>query len=200
MSHLDLVRCFGRYLRRAAIPFWYTEGFNPHPFLTFALPLSLGTAGMRESVDIKLTEDMPLDTLCERLNGCLPEGLRIIDAAPPVKKATEITHSLYRIAISGSDDIATALEAFLSSEEIVTQKKNKKKKLVDINLKPAIKEFSVSKTDDGALLCIALSSGCTENVNPSLVLDAFSNQTGHALDYVDIIRERILCGDSGDFE
>ena len=45
ISHLDLMRNFERAMRRADIPFWYTEGFNPRPFLTFALPLSLGVAG-----------------------------------------------------------------------------------------------------------------------------------------------------------
>ena len=42
ISHLDVMRAFQRAFRRSKIPVWYTEGFHPHLYLTFALPLSLG--------------------------------------------------------------------------------------------------------------------------------------------------------------
>ena len=58
VSHLDLVRTMTRAVRRADIPLWYTEGFNRHPYLTFAAPLSLGYEGLRESMDIRLEEEM----------------------------------------------------------------------------------------------------------------------------------------------
>ena len=35
VSHLDIMRCMTRAVRRAQIPLWYTEGFNPHPYLNF---------------------------------------------------------------------------------------------------------------------------------------------------------------------
>ena len=72
ISHLDLNRCMARAMRRAAIPAWVTEGFNPHLFLTFALPLSLGQEGLDESMDIKLPDDFPIETLPDRLNAVLP--------------------------------------------------------------------------------------------------------------------------------
>ena len=199
MSHLDLVRCFGRSLRRAAIPFWYTEGFNPHPFLTFALPLSLGTAGMNESVDIKLTEDMPFDALTDRLNRCLPEGLRITSVAEPKRKATDIAFSSYKIVISEKTGICDALTDYLSRDEIITQKKNKKKQMVDINLKPSIHSFSVSEDNGNTVIEAVLSSGCSENLNPTLLLDSFSDASGIQLDHVDITRFAILCADGRRF-
>ena len=63
VSHLDLVRAMTRAVRRANIPLWYTEGFNRHPYLTFASPLSLGYEGLRESVDIRMEEAFPFDEL-----------------------------------------------------------------------------------------------------------------------------------------
>ena len=48
-----------RAFHKAKLPLWYTEGFNPHVFLTFAAPLSLGFEGRHESMDIRLIEDMP---------------------------------------------------------------------------------------------------------------------------------------------
>ena len=57
ISHLDLNRNMLRIIHMAKLPIWYTEGFNPHPFITFALPLSLGFSGLRESMDFKLLDD-----------------------------------------------------------------------------------------------------------------------------------------------
>ena len=44
ISHLDINRAMSRALKRAQIPLWYTEGFNPHPYMSFSLPLSLAKA------------------------------------------------------------------------------------------------------------------------------------------------------------
>ena len=55
ISHLDLMRCMTRAIKRAAIPAWYTEGFNPHLFITFALPLTLGVESLCESMDIPIS-------------------------------------------------------------------------------------------------------------------------------------------------
>lgn len=35
ISHLDINRVMSRALKRAGIPLWYTEGFNPHPYMSF---------------------------------------------------------------------------------------------------------------------------------------------------------------------
>ena len=57
VSHLDLMRAMTRALRRADVPLWYTEGFNPHPYITFALPLSLGMESLCESMDMRIEGD-----------------------------------------------------------------------------------------------------------------------------------------------
>ena len=71
ISHLDLNRCVARAFHKAKLPMWYTEGFNPHAFVTFALPLSLGVEGKHESMDIRLLEDMPKEEIIHRLNDYL---------------------------------------------------------------------------------------------------------------------------------
>lgn len=44
ISHLDLMRVFQRAFRRAGLPLQHTQGYNPHAFVSIALPLSVGTA------------------------------------------------------------------------------------------------------------------------------------------------------------
>ena len=41
-SHRDVARMWERALRRATLPVAYTEGFSPHPKLSFGLALSTG--------------------------------------------------------------------------------------------------------------------------------------------------------------
>ena len=61
ISHLDLTRCMARGLKLSQLPVWYTEGFNPRIYMTYAMPLSLGVCGERECMDIRLTEELPLE-------------------------------------------------------------------------------------------------------------------------------------------
>ena len=103
ISHLDLMRCFSRAMVRAEIPLWYTEGFNPHPYMNFAMPLSLGMEGMREVLDIRIVGDITNAELKERLSNAVPDHLEIIEVYDPVEKASRIAFSKYRIEIEQND-------------------------------------------------------------------------------------------------
>ena len=76
ISHLDINRCMARALSRAKIPLWYTEGFNPHPYMSFSLPLSLGVESFCESVDLRIVGDITNQEIKDNLNEMLPEGIR----------------------------------------------------------------------------------------------------------------------------
>lgn len=190
-------------MRRADIPFWFTEGFNPRPFLTFAAPLSLGTAGMCEVVDIKLVEDMPYEEITRRMNGALPEGLRIIRVAEPVKSHKLITASRYDITIEkpeGCEDLCEKLCCFLSQPEIKVQKLNKKKKYVETEIKQYVKSFDAAEEKGAVVLHIVLSTGCVDNCNPSLVLEAFRENIGVDKLNCNIVRLGILDDELKPFE
>lgn len=76
-SHLDVVRAIHKALRRSRMPIVFSEGFNPHPKVTFGPPLPLGIASQCEYFDVYLWEDAPPDWI-ERINRCLPDGLRVL--------------------------------------------------------------------------------------------------------------------------
>ena len=84
ISHLDLYRTVQRAFQRAKLPIWFTLGYNPHIYLTYALPLALGYEGVRESFDFRLTENLPLEETAARLNAAMPEGIVITELRPPV--------------------------------------------------------------------------------------------------------------------
>ena len=79
-----------RALHKSKLPIWHTEGFNPHPFATFPLPLSLGFRGVNECMDVKLEDDnYSLKEIIPKLNACLPRGIRVFDATEAVMKANK---------------------------------------------------------------------------------------------------------------
>jgi radical SAM-linked protein len=77
VSHHDLMRCFERMLRRAALPFHSTSGFHPKPRLVFALSLPLGVIGRDEVLELELDDELPLEAIHERLARQAPPGLEI---------------------------------------------------------------------------------------------------------------------------
>ena len=90
ISHLDLMRTMQRAFQRAGLSLKYSEGFNPHPQLSILLPLGVGCASVCELMDFRLREETGLETLPERLNAALPEGIRVLEAYPAARKAREL--------------------------------------------------------------------------------------------------------------
>lgn len=196
VSHLDLVRTMTRAVRRADIPLWYTEGFNRHPYLTFAAPLSLGYEGLRESMDIRLEEDMDDTTIVSRLNAVLPEGLCAVSAAEAVAKARELTHAVYRISMSCAADAA---QGILSSEAILVEKRTKKKTMKTMDIRPYFTDAKVESTGENAcVMTVTLPCGSAENINPGLFLTALESKIGTSIE-ANILRLRLLTADGNEF-
>ena len=152
ISHLDLNRCMLRALHKSKIPIWHTEGFNPHPFATFPLPLSLGFRGINECMDVKLEDDdYSFEEIKQNLNACLPRGLRVFDVTEPIMKAGKIAFASFTVKLSGdrlrSSEICAALSELLSQDSIEIEKKSKKgMKTVDI--KQGVKKYEIKEMFD----------------------------------------------------
>lgn len=201
MSHLDLVRVMGRVFHRAGIPLWYTEGFNPHPFMTFALPLSLGTVGLRETMDIKLEQELSKEAIIEAMNPCMPDGITVFDVTEPVMKPGDIAFGKYLISLCCQEvepeKLLETVQSQLNKKELIIEKRSKKGvRLFD--LKPAIQQAELSQEDGEVLLRTVLPAGSTLNVNPSLLIEAFCLYTKLPIE-AQITREGILNQEMKDF-
>ncbi len=186
ISHLDLARCLTRAFARTDIPAWFTEGFNPHLYVTFALPLPLGFTSREESFDFRVLEDdYPPEQAAEKLGAVLPEGIRVLRAAPPVDDPSAITWADYDIILAprgdGAEELAGALAAFLDRPEILAEKKTKHRTHT-VDLRPLLRVLSLGVEEDRVRLLLRLAAGGTANINPNLLLDAFSAAGGPAID------------------
>ncbi len=190
ISHLDLNRCVLRALHKSKIPVWHTEGFNPHPFATFPLPLSLGFRGVNECMDIRLIDEISDEKLIADFNACMPAGVRAFAVTEPVMKAGKIAFARFNIKISSDDmnsrKVYEALTSLLSSDEIMIDKRTKSG-IKTVDLKKSIKTYELKEMFDFAELNIVLSAGSTDNANPNLIITALEKQTEKNF-YADITR------------
>lgn len=97
VSHLDMQRLFQRAFRRAGLPLSFSQGFNPHPLLSFATALSVGYTSDCEYFDVMLAESIPVEEFADRVNAVLPAGVHIIDVIDAGSFKTSLT-SLMRSA------------------------------------------------------------------------------------------------------
>lgn len=176
ISHLDINRCISRALSRAQIPLWYTEGFNPHPYMSFSLPLSLGVESLCESVDLRITGDITDEEIKNRLNAVLPTGIKIQRVYEDFRDCSEIAFSdyVYKIEFKDNETALSKIKEVLSSDCIMVLKKGKqgrRKILKETDIKPYIDRYSLSVRDGAVVLNIRLAAGPDKNLNPSLFFD-----------------------------
>ena len=192
ISHLDTVRCIPRSMKRANVPIWFTEGFNPPAFLTFAMPLSLGFESYCETVDFRLMEEVDLEELKVRLNNALPVDITVKEIYVYETSPNDIRWAEYKIIFNNPDNkLLETAEKTLSSDEIIVEKKAKqgrKKVNKEVNIKEYIKSFELSEENGKLVLKTILSSGTSMNINPMLLIGALVKDTETDEQDVDIIK------------
>jgi radical SAM-linked protein len=190
-----------RAFKRAKLPIWYTQGFNQRVYITFGLALSLGFESSCEIMEFRITEDIPLEELQERISKVMPDGLNIVKVYYPVMKMKDIAFSDFsiRFATQNPQQLLEDFNSFISQESIITYKKNKKKQLVETDLKPHIQVLGTSIEDNSLIVSLRLPAGNALNINPSLIGDKFLEEYNTPVDNVRYIRDRIISTDGKDF-
>lgn len=176
ISHLDLMKTMQRAFSRAEYELKYSEGFNPRPQISIALPLSVGMGSVCEVMDFRLRYDADLAELPARLTAALPEGIEIIEAYEPVRKASEIkwleVEGMMEYDIRDTAEMADAVRAFFTADAIVITKKTKRGE-GELDIKPAVQ--SIELAPDAEEKCVrvrAVVSAQEPTLNPELLGEA----------------------------
>lgn len=176
ISHLDLMRTFQRAFLRAGISIKHTEGFNPHAFVSIALPLSVGYSSHCELLEFGLLGGAEKEDVPARLNAVLPEGIQVLlcyDAQRPIKALTWVD---YQIELDYESPVAAQaaehLTNVLSQSHYVVQKKSKKAKtgFVELDLIPLIRSFDIHVKENHIALHLVVKAQ-NPGMNPALLLD-----------------------------
>lgn len=184
ISHLDLQRALNRMLLRTGLPIAYSEGFNPHPRLNIALPLSIYQEGERELFDFRLTEDIPLDIVTEKLRKSVFNGMEIIEVSLAEGKLTT-QKALWRLEFE-TDMSVSEFEAAVSGEMPVTKRTKKGEKLVDIS--PMVEFISAQKSENGIVARFKLNAAGNDYLNPSYI----AHFLGDRVKLTRTVRENII--------
>lgn len=109
ISEKNLQRCIERTLRRMELPLKFTEGFSPHPRISFGHPLPVGIEGINETFDVFLLKKIDIISFLEKSRKLLPEGIvftsgRWIDPKSPFLSSIE-TFARYIIELGEDIDI-----------------------------------------------------------------------------------------------
>lgn len=148
ISHLDLMRLFQRAFKRAGLPLTHTQGFNPRPSVSIALPLSVGVESSCELLDFELDGvQVPCEEICDRLNGALVEGVRVLSVYEDGAKIKNL--ALLRSVITleydhGVPEGAVDRLKELFSRDALTVEKKGKSGIVEQNLIPMIRSIDVT--------------------------------------------------------
>ena len=204
ISHLDINRCMARAFSRAEIPLWFTEGFNPHPYMSFSLPLSLGVESLCESVDLRIIGDITNDEIKNRLNNVLPQDIKIVDVYDDFRDNSEIVYSdyVYKFEFKDNEAAFEKIKNVLSSDEIIALKKGKqgrKRVMKETNIKSFIDKYSISIRNDVIVLNIRLLAGPEKNLNPSLLFDTIIRLIDMDFEWKSIARISLLDKDYKEF-
>ena len=189
ISHLDLVRTMHKVIVRAALPLWYTEGFNPKPKMIFAAPLSIGTESKVEFFDLRLTERMPADEVMARLNRNMVDDMQIYDAYYPDTKFTDLKWLSYTITLRLKDadaSLSEKMSEYLLCDSVEVEKKGSDE-LIDI--RRLIKSCESSFEDGEIKLLAYLSADPSAFLNPEYIIKALRRK-------FDILREENLTEES----
>ena len=171
ISHLDLMRLFQRAFKRAGLPLTHTQGFNPRPSVSIALPLSVGVESCCELLDFDLDGDKVANRIVRgKLNDYLLPGIRVIkvyDNGQKIKHLALLDTVVTLEYDNGvPEDAVPRLEEFFKRDEILVEKKTKTNGIQDHNIVPMIKALEVEQADASTVLLKARICCQNPTLNP----------------------------------
>lgn len=203
ISHLDLLRTFQRAFPRTELDIKHSQGYHPHPIISIVLPLPVGQSSDCELLDFEVTQDTDGRGIAEKLNTGMPSGLRVLDCYPAVRPVRELTYLRADVTLEYDNGVpenaAARLTGLLGRQELIIQKRTKRKELADVDIAPMIKGFSFTEMEGavtGTVTVLAQNPG----LNPQLLEKAVARYLPDLTpDFLRVRRRAVLDAEGQDF-
>ena len=176
ISHLDLMRLFQRGFKRAGLHLTHTQGYNPRPSVSIALPLSVGVESHCELLDFELEgEPVSCEEIMDRLNQALVDGVKVrsvYEDGDKTKDLSLLDCTVYLEYDQGiSDEMVKELEALFAQPTLLVEKRSKNG-MADQDIIPMIRNIAIS-VEDSHVLCICARICCQNpTLNPAQMVAA----------------------------
>lgn len=209
ISHLDLQRLLHRAFRRAEINLSHSQGYNPHPKMSYGNALALGTESQGEYVDIEIEDDLTIDEFMTKISAELPEGIEFMKAieidsqTPSLSSVIDYGEYIFTIDLERSLSktyVKNKIVEFMNNKEIILTKKNKKGKIVEVDIRPLIKSFDlIDLSDDRIVINTMIATGSKQNLNTNIFIPKILEVLEIDIDPldVDILRRDLYIEEDG---
>ena len=171
ISHLDLMRLFQRAFKRAGLPLKHTQGFNPRPSVSIALPLSVGVESRCELLDFDLVDCTADNAEIKRLlNEKLVDGIQVLDVYDNGRKTGLISLLNCQILLKYDKGLPEGacdrIAALFNADEVIVPKKTKSG-IQEQNIIPMIRRISVAEAGEKEVMIDALICCQNPTLNPA---------------------------------
>lgn len=199
LSHLEMVRFMERAFRRMELPLKFSQGFNPHPKISFAAPLAVGVSSEAEIVEVELTQAIDPNALISNQGDNVPDGLSFVRAkevSGSGKLMALVSASEYLVEVRYSDAVKDidgrkeneALDHLLDKDEIMIQKKTKKGKIKDVNIRPFVMDAKTVLSEEArSIFRLTVATGSNGNLKPEVFIDCLIKEMD-LIDSVEAVR------------
>jgi radical SAM-linked protein len=133
LSHLEVSSALTRAIKRSGLSLRYSEGFHPHPKVSFAFATAVGMESLEELADIQVEGGIE-DTaaVAAAVNAALPEGLEVrrihrLGAGDPAV-AKIVTGFRYRVTLPGgeaAEGLEDRIARFLAAPSFIVEREGK---------------------------------------------------------------------------
>lgn len=182
IGHLDLLTLIQRAVKRAKLPIAYSQGFNPHQLMSFAIPLSLGMSSVGEYIDIQMAEEIPNEDIKKRLNEVLPGGLEILCVRElndnDKNCAAIIEAAAYEVELDRKIDcFENVITEIMEKDELLIDRTSKRK-TKEVDIKPDIFKIKDITKDGNTRISLMIAAGSQRNLKPDLVIEYIYRHLG----------------------
>ena len=196
ISHLDLLRTFQRSFPRTELEIKHSQGFHPHPIISIVLPLPVGQSSDCELLDFEVTQTTDGIGIAEKLNAGMPNGLRVLDCYEAVRPVRELALLRADIELDYDNGVpegtAAKLMELFDRDEIIIQKRTKRKEMADVDIAPMIHSAELTE-GEGVVRGTVVVQAQNPGLNPQLLERAIANYLPELVpDFVRVRRRELL--------
>lgn len=169
ISHLDLMRVFQRAFQRAGLSLTHTQGYNPRPSVSIALPLSVGVESQCELLDFALNGEEEAADILSRLNAALIPGVKVLSVYDQGRKLKELAYLDCCVTLEYDKGIPNhakeEIAALFARQSVLVDKKGKNG-VTKQDLIPLLRSVSVRQADTCVLELLARVRCQNPSLNP----------------------------------
>ena len=203
ISHLDLMRTFQRCFLRAGLVVRHSQGFHPHPLMSILLPLPVGQSSECELMDFETVGDVDVPALIKSMNEGMPLGIRVLECYEVTRPVRELKTLQAKVEFEYDNGIpanaAEELAALFAREELVIQKRTKRKAMADVDIRPMIGSVEFSAAGETLTLTVKVQAQ-DPGLNPALLASAVQKELPQLMpDFVRVRRLSLLDGEGAEF-